>query len=286
MKLLTNGCSFTCDNSAIGRAHNHKNWQGEHWDEKYGKEGNFPRWPQLLGEALNLEVVNIGISGKSNYQIYEDILFQIYNNPPDTFDTIAILWSNYSRFHFHSLFHFTMPSITRRMTDVFEKTKLKFSEDLYNYLNNVISNNKEDLPGVQNIPKFPLMNSDPEYKDNFTKVIIDNNITKMIILDKICKEKNIKLLQAQGTGLLPDRIKLEKIMPSSEFFKEFCDLDSFIGAPSIPKLGGWNVSQLFKSRLSYLRRYTWGPEDSHPNSKGHEKIAQMFLKKEFNTSNL
>ena len=53
-KLITSGCSFT--------------------DSSYTFTHGFPVWPDVLGAMLDMEVINLGKSGKGNAYIYSTIL--------------------------------------------------------------------------------------------------------------------------------------------------------------------------------------------------------------------
>jgi hypothetical protein len=90
--LLANGCSFT------DKTYNSQNDGFYHTQEEKTElgfpEGDWPMWPEYVGEKLGLPVVNLGKSGGSNQRMYETTLAQVHKNKPAA---IMNLWTGGGR---------------------------------------------------------------------------------------------------------------------------------------------------------------------------------------------
>lgn len=109
-RLITFGCSFTAG---------------------IGLPDIYPRhditsslgWPSLLGEKLNLEVVNKGKGGSGNLEI----LYNILNTEFEETDTVIVLWSSFLR-HDRFALDDEFKSGKRLSEKVFVKHILKLDE--------------------------------------------------------------------------------------------------------------------------------------------------------------
>ena len=58
---------------------------------------DFPRWPAVLAEKLDMECVNLGRSGWSNQLISTSIFEYIMENPKKEIGLVCCLWTDYTR---------------------------------------------------------------------------------------------------------------------------------------------------------------------------------------------
>ena len=90
--LLANGCSFT------DKTYNTQNDGFYHTREEKTElgfpEGDWPMWPEYVGEKLGLSVVNLGKSGGSNQRMCDTTLAQINKDKPAA---IMHLWTSSGR---------------------------------------------------------------------------------------------------------------------------------------------------------------------------------------------
>ena len=77
-KLIASGCSFT--------------------DSVYTFSHGFPVWPDILGEMLDMEVINLGTSAQGNECIYSMILDCLTKE--DNVGLVIPMWSENSRMDF------------------------------------------------------------------------------------------------------------------------------------------------------------------------------------------
>ena len=81
--LLAGGCSFTehtrvsCYDSSLIT--------------------DFPRWPEVLAEKLDMECVNLGRWGCSNQLISTNIYEYLIENPKKEIGLVCCLWTEYTR---------------------------------------------------------------------------------------------------------------------------------------------------------------------------------------------
>ena len=78
-KLIVSGCSYT-----------DKNWYSDFYPEL---DTSWPKWPELLGKKLNMEVVNLGKSGAGNEYIYHSLLDYVCSTPTEQIGLVIPAWT-------------------------------------------------------------------------------------------------------------------------------------------------------------------------------------------------
>ena len=271
--LLAGGCSFT------------EHTRVSCYDPSLSTD--FPRWPEVLAEKLDMEYVNLGQWGCSNQEISTSIYEYLIENPKKEIGLVCCLWTEYIRTLTYNipqpygmsclsgckLFHGRLNEL-KTLTDDWITYMVKYSDKfldlLYYYAKGT---NTKSKTIVENI--------------------IKNNIKIFHDLECMLSLRNIPYLYLQGVFPFWDRdhlIKdrgLEKIYaPSHEqiFFyllkyEKYFNKEKFIGWPGL-YAGSWAIPS---DRLFFGKKESndcWISEiDQHPNEKGHQVIANHFYKK-------
>tara|TARA_B100000700_G_C15014503_1_gene842639 strand:+ start:227 stop:1024 length:798 start_codon:yes stop_codon:yes gene_type:complete len=247
-KLITSGCSFT--------------------DSSYTFTHGFPVWPDVLGEMLDMEVINLGKSGKGNEYIYSTILDCLTKEK--NVGLVIAMWGESSRIDF----------------------EVPHRED-----------KKRTRPHIKEWQDIQTIRENPDFwKDIVSDCLTEYGFVEMYARTKksmrliysfqeVMKSKNINYLQMVGCGLEPPMYanKVGKLVLDSIYF-DLIDEKYFVGWPMIREIGGNNVSDFLtkfdKTRtkniidgskvyndngklVSYLK-------DSHPNKLGHEQVAKVL----------
>lgn len=274
--LLASGCSYT--------------------DPKYKTPDNsvpselrvpYTMWPEFLGLDLNLNVLNLGKSGNSNYMIYRSILDAI-NKYEDRVDTIAVFWSGWDR---TEIFHYWNFQSLHYLAYHSDKS-LELDDSIYptNYW--VVNAGLDKwLHAFKNSFLW-----DPYL---FIKESINQSLILMQSLLEICKSRNIKCILYQGVNPM-DLGLLNRFTPTitgNPHNKEFSNIqilnalkqcssfkyleenhNNIIGWPFFPELGGYHFDSLRYSPGS-TEHYWVSKKDHHPNVNGQRIIADHFLEK-------
>lgn len=112
-------------------------------------------WPFFLGNKINAHVVNLGINGGSNKQIWKLILNQEFKKS----DIVVILWTSFYRTCF-----FSTSNTTYRILPAWADIKHKRPKDEYNFNKNYYKNFffEENL----NLESFLCIDHVKKYLDN------------------------------------------------------------------------------------------------------------------------
>jgi len=262
--LIAAGCSYT-DSKFYS--------QDETLSEE--KRGGWPMWPELLADHLSLKCINTGKCGASNDFIINSVINEIAKNA-DNVDTVAVLLTGSERYELFN-YHLNPPvELNVRLKENHPFPAFSYLEDIgIGYINaNYWSS---------------------EYFDPLTyKTIINNWVNKILILIKLCKAYNIKLILMQGLEpfdymmyyMLAKENKIKFGTNKEIILKYFIsnpviaelqkEKDKIIGWPIFNNLGGFSYDfhrfkNGWKNSISKL--------DSHPNSEGQIEISSFFIKK-------
>ena len=88
----------------------------------------------------------------------------------------------------------------------------------------------------------------------------------------------VKQYKYPGVDPIKDREKCQKLMLN---YDSYINEESFIGWPTLKIFGGFNIEEetlrdRTKPYPNYLRDLLVSDFDTHPNKKGHEKIAEFL----------
>jgi len=222
-KILCIGCSYT--------------------DKDYRSDLNFPRWPEILGQELEIESVNLGQTAVGN----EKIFYLLYDYLHDNIDVtdVCVLWTGWDRQSFFE-------------TDSKDMTSSLIMRMIHEY--------ERGLPHGFAYKHFSL------------EKVINMNLRMFYMTQQLCKSK--KLNYVCGQGISPLQIsKLNSFKmrgfdaPYDIFnldnFDEICKSNRYWQGP-MPKV--LNI-------LNYENKteYHIDENDIHPNQLGHKAIANYFI---------
>jgi len=238
-KLLAVGCSYT---SAACR------WRRE---DVY----LFPVWPKLLAEKFNMECINLGQCGSGNEYIYSRTLDALVTEK--NLGLVVVMWSEFQRLDFckngkWKALHFKVGNKEKNLKLWANKLMNTLTEKGYDDILYQTERSIRLFYSLQQIMKLPEYNNIPFYQlmgtypcDRTQKYIAAKTIIDSPYLDKI-----------------------------NEML--------FLGWPIFDELGGWNVDtwldKVDLGKRNQVSDVRISQTDSHPNKKGHEKIAEMLYK--------
>lgn len=267
--LLGCGCSWT----------DHEYFSYQHPD----LDCSWPKWPQIVAEHLELDVVNVGKSGSSNEYAYIQIIDAIFSdNPPS-----HIMWqlTEWSRMQLGK--RRVMPC---KRYETFEAQSLAEKRFRPN------NSSSEYLMGMHS---FPLCLDGPY-------PILENSLFYIEKVIRICRQLDIKLHIFQSNVPMwpftsefflnylnefeekyPDKYKtFETIIDGrienffitdqilfkllkSERFKSIEELNpvEVYGWPIWPSFGGKHITT----------QYQISEQDSHPSALGQQELAQKII---------
>lgn len=246
--LLAVGCSFT-----------DKNFKSLHYPEY---DCSFPKWPEIVGDRLDMVVLNEAQCGYGNDQIANIVIDKLLNNF-ENIDTVMIGWSEIWRFSPYDYY---------RINPMAER---KVHAD--NLTSNALKENLTDKIWLDIL----------KYKHDALYHIIKNFYKQILRVQKICELFNVKLIQHHLCGSLEmhrfnyaakmydttwDYSKVEwgYLLSTTPGFYHI-DKDNFIGYPFIRDFGGYSYVD-----TEHHRDFKLGLKDGHPNAAGHEHIAEMY----------
>ena len=228
------------------------------WTEQY--HDLFPVWPHLL----NKPVKNIGESGTNNLEIANGIMRGFYKGYiPQHYDKVLILWTHWFRGYALIDQSFT----TRRWK--------------------VVKNRMEAVGQQQN---HPLIDGAKYYgKSKYTIDILKDSIVTNVYaihaVQSLLERCNIDYYMIQGLspyyfgsiahGDAKDHLDLYLEMIS--YTEHLINQDKFYKWPPFVEVGGFNCDDTWMQK----REYRMAEHDYHPNAKGSQLIADLFLKNAF-----
>ena len=208
-------------------------------------------WPEYLGEMLNMDVVNVGLSGVGNEFIYNRIVDKL-SSIKDVGLAITC-WSGHVRWDFNSFGE--IPRNPRTLTidpSVADERLSKL------YLTNKLK------PLVDLILENDLVST--EY--NFFKSLRWYNA-----FQNYCESNNIPYMQCSAFNTLSNDI-ISLMLDHPIFYK--MNEDHFYGWPMFSQIGGFNLSNKLNEVDPEMKNLRISDEDPHPNTEGHKIIADIF----------
>lgn len=250
-KLIVSGCSYT--------------------DDRY----KFPVWPTVLGEKLNMEVINLAEAGCGNEYIYSTLLDCVIKEK--NIGLVVVMWSEFSRIDFET------PHPPNNKT----KTKTDGWRPIHTIRNNFYTFDGYPV-SRRNYWKDEVSNLLNKYKYNEPKYRTRKSLRRFYSLQKILESLDIQYLQIVGP--MPDwgdnALECAKELLSNEY-TNLIDEKTFVGWPIFTTIGGFAVDQhLDGMDPTFLSNRIDGrtiPDsdqgdkyDSHPNKLGHEQMADLL----------
>ena len=265
-KLIVSGCSFT----------NKDFWSQSHPDY----DCSFPKWPEILGEKLNLDVVNLGACGSGNNYIYSSLLEEIIRTPKEQIGLVIAAWSQVQRVDWEEVGKFVPKSYTwrdRYNSHMIWRNK-RMGKDgnvfywMIDHLRRFI--NFDSLCKSHNIPykQFQMLNPFDSWINGLMKTDFEcaENANNPDFVDRYEYEPTLDNMKEDKKYLLKLIVDYEK----------YIDTNNFIGWPMHLHLDGYTIEQKALTGDIYngppLEELIIGGYDAHPNGAGHEKIAEYI----------
>lgn len=258
--ILAVGCSYTDDDFKSNKV-----------EHEY-----FPKWPELLGNKLDLPVVNLGKCGASNDWIEKTIIDRIINDSYNI-ELVAVgftetwRYSVYNKLHHNPLSWFDQADRTGGW-DITMRVK--------------------SIPFYRSLIEEKFADTGFKEKENMFRTIVNNYIETIVRIQKICKDYGIKFI---GTNLVDSfedvwyRYCVKSLgkdfnynsgqwawmIQNSPNFDEV-DENTLIGWPFHRFLGGYSINHDLMTEKDKI-----APDkgDWHPNKRGHEIIASLYYDK-------
>lgn len=260
--ILSVGCSYTDPNF--------KSLYYPEFDASYDK------WPDLVGDYLNLPAKNLARSGVDNEYIFTKAVEDIILNHK-SIELVVLGWTEWHRFNVYEN-HFHNPATTIRRLhledNAFSNEWMDATKDYYVWL-------------FRDIGKKP-----PFAKTNIVRAGLENLFNRIFLIQELCNTFNIKHIQMSLSGSVnrwyqhyaqflgedfqwrPDNETFQAMMHCKSFLE--VDGSHVVGWPFLESFKGFEYNILPGVRDPEI---VVGPKDPHPNKEGHKKIAQYFIEK-------
>ena len=239
-------------------------WTDPNFHSEYHPEMDcdWPKWPELLAEKLDMDYINLGECGAGNKYIYASILDKMQVIDPNDIGLVIVGWSQAIRndIKIRNVWkHLTQPLATpysksiRNYGDITHR--VEESLRLFYSLQEICKSKNIPLAQIQMIPLFRGYNW-----------IISSGTR-----DKIDETNDNTLMQAIYDSVYIDTID-----------------NNFIGWPTENSIGGFSVEiDVLKCHIDSpgMRdmpqnlKYIISKLDSHPNAAGQVKIAEYLYDK-------
>lgn len=259
--------------------------------------GNWKMWPEYMGEALDLKVINTAMSGNGNETILHDVLDKIYTYK-DRVDTVAVMWTGFDRKRIFA--GYDINPLAQALMLMNQDPAWEGGDHPFIWL---------DRMGMPDIGRNFLGSQDfYKVRGDFVRYSIEDSLRSMLTLAETCKVHGIKLVMMGG--LFPfDFYKLEELQrlglitcppgqsvdtPETEVVRRFVNnpfftsiendyKNNFIGWPMFWRLGGTYFDNMIQTGEG---EFTGSPEDyrvsdvdGHPNALAQQLAANIFLER-------
>tara|TARA_A100001201_G_scaffold124060_1_gene108059 strand:- start:1031 stop:1651 length:621 start_codon:yes stop_codon:yes gene_type:complete len=110
-------------------------------------------------------------------------------------------------------------------------------------------------------------------KNKIIKEQTRHTLMSIYTVQNYLNDKGISYYMMQGVPSFWNSSNIEPALEEINKFEHLIDTNKFYGWPTIIEVGGFNCVDNLK-----LRDHTISKDDQHPNLKGNQKIAEMFMK--------
>ncbi len=268
-KLIVSGCSFTTS----------KYKSSAYPDMKC----DWHKWPELLAEKLDMDLINLAFSGMGNRGILLTLLEAIERTPKDEIGYVMAAWSQSNRDDYWIYkdfdYQFTMEHFLKGFK--WENTRKSRPGDVFSWVRETILGyiTLQNVCKRYNIPykQFQMLDLFSGWVSGLvrTEGEIQSILRGETDGDPYARDKY------PGNDPNGDKKRLRKLLLE---YEKFIDLDNFIGWPTVRHLGGYSIEMkctmrelwhknLFKG-FEILPDRVIGGIDKHPNENGHTKIMR------------
>ena len=252
--LLAVGCSFT-DENFISKLHPEM-------------DCSWPKWPEVLSKKLGYEVVNLGRRGNSNDAIFKSAQDYIIDHKVDM---ICALWTQATRLNIHDIENYNwmhsfshIPEISKWFVDIHEEKNFINTDEfdkLLRWKHTALAN--EHLRNIYMLDQLGKYNNIPVYHMQGVRAYYPFGVADVSHeLDDVAAIKREKL-------------KYLNAFIKSPYFKILDKQTNIWGWPFYKEIGGKSLGDRPNPRFPIECRIS--ESDSHPNAKGHKKIASRFM---------
>ena len=220
----------------------------------YVEEGVFV-WPQIVADELGMKLFNVAKTGMSN-DFIENTVFDAVMHHHDIFDcTVMIFWTDANRVNVHD-----------RRT-------------FWRYNTNITDGNpgkKEIDPITQHADMF-------QYDEIYPSRAIDKSFRNMRRMKFVCDTLNVPICQRLGLGFVKQQMNAsERANGGSGYHDEgvWTGIAEWLRAHSALKEFDLSFFEAMAGRWSTESEASTPDmrlKCDHPNQKGHDSIAQMFI---------
>jgi len=222
--LLVSGCSWTNRNFVS--------------DIHLEMDTSWPKWPELLAKKLDMECINLGMSGAGNEYVYNSIADKLLQLDKSRVGLVIAAWSGYERRDWEKYWPSKNLKWTNKHIDDIGNTHYFIRRSLRHYHSFQILCNYYGLPYKQMQMITPF-----KYLENWK------------IANKAC------------THPRKDLVKTFLESPYHDIIEE----ENFIGWPVLPELAGY-----FFSDVLVKNKHEISDLDHHPNAIGQQIIADFI----------
>jgi hypothetical protein len=252
-KLITIGCSFTRDILSFSHVS-----RGVFENSSRGvfKPGyDFPVWPTLLAEKLDMDCLNLGRGGMGNDYISAKLVDTVLSEKKEDIGLVVLMWSGWQRMDFNY-------NPNRNILHDVKSGWVSLFPHKDNSSTEVYPMNREG--------RIVLL------KYNNTVSVTMKSLRHFLIAQKLLED--IPYLMIQGVhpiGGVDERRGLlwMQTFLNSKIFDEI-DEKKFIGWPIMREIGGYNVIDMLDKLDPERTQLRISKEDHHPNAEGNKIIAQ------------
>ena len=251
--LLVAGCSYS--NEKFNSVHHPE------------LDVSWPKWPELLAEKLDMELVNLSWSGAGQEYIYSNLIDKIQTIDNSKIGLVVAAWSTAPRRDYQIECLYTKKA--KWTNDIYDsKGYMKYWIDkslrYYYSFQMVCENLKLPYKQFQMIDLFKsylwqelIRRRTNDWPDEVEKQVpILNKASDLTNVELYWKENEEKKYLAQ--------------IHNSPYYEKFND--NFIGWPTDPKLNGFNVAgKVLNNTTDRISKI-----DLHPNKQGQEKLANFI----------
>ena len=210
-----------------------------------------PLWPEYLGEMLDMDVVNVGLSGRGNEFIYSSVVDKLASSK-DVGLSIA-MWNFPGKIF--------GPNVWRHRDD-----------------DNAVANVRLNLYGRTLTDVRPYLNlSARKAIKNQNMVSIEHDFLKSLrwfnAFQNYCENNKIPYMQCSAFNIISnDMVFLMSNHPIFYTMRE----DHFYGWPMFEQIGGFNMSDKLNEVDPEMKKFRVSDEDTHPNTDGHKLMAELL----------
>ena len=214
---------------------------------------DWPKWPEILAKKLDMDCVNLGKSGAGQEFIYTSLLEYI-TNPQKDISRIGLVipaWSQCQRKDFQ-----------RGWGGRWTNRRLDVDGDIFSWVNRSL---KFMLSFQILCERYNLPYKQTQMINLFSDVLSGLRPGDLEVKEGIYP-KDYKMPYTGNAK--KDKQKILKMISD---YEDKINVNNFIGWPMFNELGGFSLSHKVMKAGDHVSEL-----DSHPNKRGHERIAEFL----------